>query len=80
MVCEFVGRTDQDHFDSKQCTESVDLPLACHPFPSLITFAIRSSEVRRLLSDLDPYGGTDRSGMFPLFLTRTADVLAPVLV
>ena len=31
----------------------------------------------RLLLDLDPYGGTDPLGMFPLFLKRTADVLAP---
>ena len=33
-----------------------------------------SSEVRRLLLDLDPYGGTDPLGMFPLFKT-TADVM-----
>ena len=64
-----------DHFDSKQSKESVDLPLTCHPSPSLTTFAFRSSEVRRLLLDLDPYGGTDPSGMFPLFFKRT-DVLA----
>ena len=50
-----------------------------HPSPSLTTFAFRSSEVKRLLLDLDPYGGTDRLGMFPLFLKRTADVMAPVL-
>ena len=31
--------------------------------------------MRRLLLDLDPYGGTDPLGMFPLFLKRTADVL-----
>ena len=31
-------------------------------------FAFRSSEVRRLLLDLDPYGGTGPLGMFPLFL------------
>ena len=37
------------------------------------TFAFRSSEVRHLLLDLDPYGGTDPLGMFPLFLRRTAD-------
>ena len=43
-------------------------------------FAFRSSEVRRLLLDLDPYGGTDALGMFPLFLKRTADLMAPVLV
>ena len=29
--------------------------------------------------DLDPYGGSDPLGMFPLFLKRTADVLAPRL-
>ena len=29
--------------------------------------------------DLDPYGGTDPLGMFPLFLKRTADVIAPCL-
>ena len=35
--------------------------------------------MRRLLLDLDPYGGTDPLGMFPLFLKRTADVMAPRL-
>ena len=30
----------------------------------------------RLLLDLDPYGGTDPLGMFPIFLKRTADVIA----
>ena len=29
--------------------------------------------------DLDPYGGTDPLGMFPCFLKRTADVMAPHL-
>ena len=51
-----------------------------HPSPSLTTFAFRSSEVRRLLLDLDLYGGTDPLGMFPPFFKRTADVMAPVLV
>ena len=50
--------------------------LTCHPSPSLTTFAFRSSEVRRLLLDLDPCGGTDPLGMFPLFIKRTADVMA----
>ena len=58
--------------------EAVDLPLTCHPSPSLTTFAFRSSEVRRLLLDLDPYGGTDTFGMFP-FLKRTPDVMVPRL-
>ena len=33
--------------------------------------------MRRILLDLDPYGGTDPLGMFPLFLKRTSDVMAP---
>ena len=81
-VCESVGKADllSDHFDSKQSREAVDLPLTCHPSPSFTTFVFRSSEMRRLLLDLDPYGGTDPLGMFPPFLKRTADVMAPVLV
>ena len=43
-----------DHFERKQSREAVDLLLTCHPSPSLTTFAFRSSEVRRLLLDLDP--------------------------
>ena len=76
LVCESVGKADQlsDHFDSKQSREAVDLPLTCHPSPSFTTFALTTSEVRRLLLDLDPYGGTDPLGMFPLFVERTADV------
>ena len=35
--------------------------------------------MRRLLLDSDPYGGTDPLGMFPLFLKRTTDVMAPCL-
>ena len=79
LVCMSVGKADllSDHFDSKQSREAVDLPLTCHPSPSLTTFAFRSSEVRRLLLDLDPYGGTHPLGMFPLFLQRTADVMPP---
>ena len=81
-MCESVCKADlpSDHFDSKQSREAVDLPFTCHPSHRLTTFAFRSSEVRRLLLDLDPYGGTDPLCMFPLFLKRTADVMAPVLV
>ena len=80
-MCESVGKTDllSDHFNSKQSRDSVDLLVTCHPSPSLITCAFRSSEVKRLLLDLDSYGGTDPLGMFILFLKRTADVLSPCL-
>ena len=69
LVCESVGKADllSVHFDSKQSWEAVDLPLTCHPSPCITTFAFRSKEVRRLLLDFDPYGGTDPLGMFPLF-------------
>ena len=82
LVCESVGKADllSDHFGRKQSSQAVDVPLTCNPSPSLTTFAFRSSEVRRLLLDLDPYGDTDPLGMFPLFLKRTADVMAPPLI
>ena len=81
LVCESISKADllSDHFDSKQSREAVDLPLTFHPSPSLTTFTFMSREVRRLLLDLDPYGGTDPLGMFLLFLKRTADVMAPSL-
>ena len=36
--------------------------------------------MRCLLLDLDPYGGTDRLGIFFLFLKRTADVMSSCLL
>ena len=65
LVCESVGKADllSDHFDCKEYRESADLPLTCHPPPSLVTFAFRSSEVRRLFLHLDPSGGTDSLGV-----------------
>ena len=67
-MCESVSKADllSDHFEGKLSMESVDLPLTCQPSPRLTTFPFRSSEVRRLLLDLDPYGGTDPLGVFPL--------------
>ena len=79
LVSEAGGLVWSDHFDSKQSREAVDQPLTCHPSPGPTTFAFRLSEVRRVLLDLDPYGGTDPLGIFPLFLKRTADVMAPRL-
>ena len=80
-MCKSVGKADllPDHFDGKQSREAVDLLLTGHPSPSLTTFVFRSNEVRRLLLDLDPYGGTDPLGMLPLFIKKTADVMTPCL-
>ena len=82
LVCESVGKADllSNHFYSKQSRDAVHLSLTCHPSPSVTIFAFRSSEVRRLLSDLDPCGGLDQLGMCRLFLKKTADVPAPFLM
>ena len=71
MVCESVGKADMlsVHFDSKQYRESVG---TC--------FAFRSSEVRGLLLELDPYEGSDPLGMFPLFLRELLMFWPHVLV
>ena len=42
---------------------------------SLLSGRVRSAVTCYI--DLDPYGGTDPLGMFPLFLKRTADVMTP---
>ena len=56
LVCESVGKADMlpDHLDRKQSTESVDLPVTCHPSPSLTSFAYASSEVRCNFFDRHP--------------------------
>ena len=46
-------------FDGKQSRDVVSFPAPCHHKPDLCTFAFRSCEVRRLLSELDPHGGVD---------------------
>ena len=82
LVCESVGKADllSDHFDGKQSRESVDLPLTCHLSPSLTSFAFRSSEVRRLLLDLDLYGCSDPWVCFLFFLRELLMFWHPVLL
>ena len=81
-MCESVGKDDllSDHFDGKQPRESVDLPPTCHPSPRLTTFAFRSSEVRHLVLDLDPYEGSDPLVCFLIFLRELLMFSPPVLV
>ena len=69
QVCESGGKADllSDQFDCKQCRESVDLQLTCHPSPRLTSFAFRSTEVRRLLLALDPYGALTHCVCFLFF-------------
>ena len=62
-------------FDSKQCREFVT-SLSCFPRPVCNSLAFRSSVLRRLLLDLDSYGGVDPLGVFPLFFKMVADIVA----
>ena len=66
-------------FDSKQSRDTVELPQACHPRPVFSGIAFRAREVERHLFDLDPNGGVDPSGFFPMFFRKAASVLAPKL-
>ena len=55
-----------DVFDGKQSNDSLSMPQSCFPEAELTTFAFRSGEVKKLLLELDPYGGTGPDGIFPL--------------
>ena len=81
LVCESVGKAEMlsAYFDGQQSWDPVNLPATCHMSPSLTTFAFRSREVRRLLLDLNFYGGTAPFGYVSSFFKRIADVLAPRL-
>ena len=48
LVCESVGKAEvlSAHFDGKQSNDPVDLPLTCHPSPSLTTFDFRLRKMR----------------------------------
>ena len=82
LVCESVGKADllSNHFDSKQSRESVDLPLTCHPSPSLTTFAFRSSMVRSFLLKMDPYGVLTHWVCFIFFLKELLMLWSPFIV
>ena len=69
LVCESVGKAEMlsAHFDGAvqgSCRSAIHLPFV--PQSHCIGFAFRSREVKRLLLDLDSYGGTNPLGMFPL--------------
>ena len=64
-------------FEEKQSNEELILPQSCHPEAKLTMIAFRSREIKKLLLDLDPYGGSGPDGIFPLFFIKNADFLAP---
>ena len=61
LVSDPAGKAAQlsNFFDGKQSRNVVGCPVSCHRRPKLCTFAFRSREVRRLLSEHDPHGGDD---------------------
>ena len=51
------------------------MPDTCFPEAKLSKIAFRSSEVKKLLLDLNAYGGADPNGIFPMFLRRQLSFL-----
>jgi len=78
LVTDSVEKADLflRHFDEKQSRDKVTVPLSCFPRAKLSSFAFRSGELRSIMMGLDSYGGTDPSGVFPLVLKKSANVLA----
>ena len=63
-------------FDCKQCREQFVTPLSCFPWPVCNSLAFRTSVLRRMLLDLDSYGGVDPlafSRVLPLWRKRITD-------
>ena len=66
--------------DGKLSRQAVDLPHACHPSPSLTTFAFTSSEVMRLLLDMDLYSGILTHWVCSLFFKENCWCSSPRLI
>ena len=58
------------YFDAKEWRDNFHRPNSSDTFSILCCFAFRSSFVRSLLLDLDPYARNDRDGMFLFFTSR----------
>ena len=57
-------------FDVMQCRDSFQQPHSCDPSPVLCSVAFRLCSIRRLLLDMNPYGGNYLDGMFLSFTSR----------
>ena len=60
-----------DVFYGKQSNDGLSVPQSCF-LEAELTFAFLSGEVKKLLLELDPYGGAGPDGSFPLFFVKTA--------
>ena len=54
-------------FEGKQSRDLANRSASCHHRAKLRTFAFMSRDVRRLLSEHDPYGGVDPLEFLPIF-------------
>ena len=54
-------------FQRKQCDQVLNLLLTRFPNPKLTYFAVKSSEIKYYLKELDYYSGSDPDNMFSLF-------------
>ena len=81
LVSDPAGKAEllSTFFDSKQSRDIVELPQTCNPRPAFCGIAFRAREVERHLLDLDPNGGVNPSGCFPMFFRKTASILAQKL-
>ena len=66
-------------FDSKQRRKQFVTPLSCFSQSRCNSSTFRASVLLCLLFDLDMYGIVDFLGVFPLFLKKVADIIAPKL-
>ena len=66
-----------EHFNSKMSRDDVEIPWGCFISPKLNSIAFRSSEVLKILRNLDEHGSVDSTGLFPSFFKRYADTFAP---
>ena len=81
MIADPAGKADllASQFNSKMSSAVFVEPPFCHPSPECSSLAFRSSTVKRLLLQLDSYGGVDGDGIFPLLLKESAEVISPKL-
>ena len=57
-------------FGIKQSNNSPTMPQSCFLEVELITFVFHSGEVKKLLIELDSYGGVGPDGIFPCSLLK----------
>ena len=68
------------HLDANHYKESFQQPHSSGPSPLLCSVALRSSFLRSLVLNLDPYSGKDSDEMFLLFCKQVTRVLSPKVV